>query len=183
MGEEGLNTVTNERRISSITITLSKEQLDTHGVGYQPPLTEEERAVAIGTIKKQRKSPSENETKGESSTDETGSSGENTNKTKKNRNRRGKRRRGVRRGRGKGVVSPAESSDDNRDESEGTPRGKRGKGRKRGSGRGRRGRRGKRGGKSESPLSPKTTALKQHPPGAPGDTPPPIVGKQRPPVE
>jgi ribonuclease P/MRP protein subunit RPP25 len=36
--EEGLDTIETTRRVSVITITLSKEPLDTDHIGYQPPL-------------------------------------------------------------------------------------------------------------------------------------------------
>lgn len=40
--EEGLQKVTNKRTVSSVTITLSKKQLDTKNVGYQVPLSDKE---------------------------------------------------------------------------------------------------------------------------------------------
>merc|ERR1712039_358625 len=38
MGEEGLEKVTDTRSVSTMEITLSKEQLDTSNKGYQPPI-------------------------------------------------------------------------------------------------------------------------------------------------
>merc|ERR1711988_1276366 len=38
--EEGLDTVTDTRTVSTIEITLSKDALDTSNKGYQPPIDE-----------------------------------------------------------------------------------------------------------------------------------------------
>lgn len=40
--EDGLDTLETQRRVSVINITLSKEPLDTHHIGYQPPLPEDQ---------------------------------------------------------------------------------------------------------------------------------------------
>lgn len=45
--EEGLDTVETKRRVSVISITLSKEALDTDHIGYQPPLPEDQVCVCV----------------------------------------------------------------------------------------------------------------------------------------
>ena len=43
--EEGLKPVVNDKSVSSLTIVLSRNPLDANHVGYQAPLTEEDRAT------------------------------------------------------------------------------------------------------------------------------------------
>ena len=43
--EEGLKPVVNDKSVSSLTIVLSRNPLDVDHVGYQAPLTEEDRAT------------------------------------------------------------------------------------------------------------------------------------------
>ena len=43
--EEGLKPVVNDKSVSSLTIVLSRNPLDADHVGYQAPLTEEDRAT------------------------------------------------------------------------------------------------------------------------------------------
>lgn len=45
--EEGLDTLETQRRVSVITITLSKEPLDTSHIGYQPPLPADQVSAVI----------------------------------------------------------------------------------------------------------------------------------------
>lgn len=45
--EEGLDRLETTRRVSVITITLSKEPLDSSHIGYQPPLPEDQVGVGV----------------------------------------------------------------------------------------------------------------------------------------